>query len=373
MTELQRILASLTTPGVLATVVNVEGSAYRRPGARMFVRKDGESVGTISGGCLESDVIERGWSLTENNRPALIRYDSRGEDDTADWGFGLGCNGAIDVLLERIDPAKPPHYLHEIRRALDDRRSLVLATVFARTSETSLEIGSRVVVDGPDAGEDDLHIAAGQTLAARKSSVQNIAAGNGQASVFFELIDPSPHLLVCGAGHDALPLVRLASVTGWSITVCDRRAALANKDRFPQADAVYAVPPEQTLAALASPPDAVVIMTHRFPEDGKLLGMMLDSPAAYVGVLGPRHRTDRLLRAANVDSFPTKLHAPVGLDLGSETPEEIALSILSEATAVLRGRVGGKLRDSEQPIHHATADRPLRIADSIHAAATVGS
>ena len=275
----------------------------------MFVRQDGETIGTISGGCLEADVIERGWELTASGRPALIRYDSRGEDDLADWGFGLGCNGAIDVLLERVDSAHPPEYLIDLKRSLNERRSVVLATVFGHSSDAPVTIGHRLVLDNPysvdrSSNGPQIDDAAREALLSRVSSVQDVPVGDGHARVFFELVEPPPHLLVCGAGHDAMPLVRLASVMGWSISVCDRRESLATPERFPQADAVHAVSPEQTLAALKSPPDALVIMTHRYPEDLKLLRVLLDSSAAYVGVLGPRHRTDRLLQAAGISAPP---------------------------------------------------------------------
>jgi xanthine dehydrogenase accessory factor len=369
MSELQSILSALVVPSVLATVVNVEGSAYRRPGARMLVVGDGQSIGTISGGCLEADVIERAWDLTADRRPALIRYDTRGEqsddDLLQDWGFGMGCNGAVDVLLERIDPVDPPPYLKSLAQALAKRQTIALATVFVRTGAAPVEVGTRMVVDTQGCSTesasnliDPLLAAALQAFAEGRSQVMTVDFSQipegGSARVFFERITPPPHLLLLGAGHDALPLVRLAVETGWMVSVCDRRSAMATPERFGRAAGVYAVCAEESLAVLPHPPDAAVVMTHRFPEDIKLLRLLADSQAKYIGVLGPGHRTHRLLRAAGFepgDDLNHRLHAPIGLDLGAETPEQIALAILAEATAVLNGYAGGKLRDKNGPIH----------------------
>ncbi len=362
MTELQSIFSALDHSCVLATVVNVEGSAYRQPGARMLVKRDGTSVGTISGGCLEADVIERSWELTSGSRPALVRYDSRDsdaqDDPLDDWGFGMGCNGAVDVLLERIDPAALPDCLKCVIEAMARRRTIVLATVFGRSGDAPVEIGTRVVLDSQPAPPPPLLVplwnAARRSLGMGRSEVVTVNFERGSARVFCECIAPPPHLLVLGAGHDALPLVRLASDTGWSVSVCDRRSAMATAERFPQADGVYAVPAEESLAVLSHPPDAAVVMTHRYPEDVKLLRVLMGSTARYIGVLGPRHRTERLLRAAEIepDAYGSeRLHAPIGLDLGAETPEQIALAILAEATAVLNGYAGGKLRDKGGRIH----------------------
>jgi xanthine dehydrogenase accessory factor len=365
MTELQSILAALNGPSVLATVVNVEGSAYRQPGARMLVRREGGSVGTISGGCLEADVIDRAWELTSQGRPALVRYDSRDsgtpEDPLDDWGFGMGCNGAVDVLLERIDPGALPDYLKRVAQAMARRQTVVLATVFARNGDAPVEIGTRVVMDSELNSHPllPLHNAARQSLRDGRSQVITVNFDRGSARVFCEHISPPPHLLVLGAGHDALPLVRLANDMGWCVSVCDRRSAMATAERFPGADGAYAVSAEESLAILPHPPDAAVVMTHRYPEDVKLLRVLMESPARYIGVLGPRHRTQRLLRAAEIE--PTadgmeRLHAPIGLDLGAETPEQIALAILAEATAVLNGYAGGKLKDKGGRIHKIQRD-----------------
>jgi xanthine dehydrogenase accessory factor len=364
MTELQSILGALNIPSVLATVVNVEGSAYRRPGARMLVRQDGRTVGTISGGCLEADVIERAWELTSAGQPALVRYDSRPEDTQEvllnDWGFGLGCNGAVDVLLERIDPTDRPAYLQSVADAMERRQSVIVGTVFTRSGDAPVAVGTRLVLDHQSEPSTPLplYAAARQTMIGGQSRVVTVDFPHGSAQVFCERISPPLHLLILGAGHDALPLARLAAETGWHISVCDRRPAMATQQRFPQAIGVHAVPAEQSLAALSHPADAAVIMTHRYAEDVKLLRLLVDSPINYIGVLGPRHRTDRMLRAAEIQltaEVNERIHAPIGLDLGAEAPEEIALAILAEATAVLRGYGGGKLRDKGGPIHEANS------------------
>ncbi|HEX2861598.1 MAG TPA: XdhC family protein [Lacunisphaera sp.] len=333
MPELSRILSALDSaagqPAALATLVQVEGSSYRRPGARLLLLPDGTRVGSISGGCLEEDIMERGRRVLASGQPELAVYDTTAENDLV-WGVGLGCQGVVRVFLEHL-PAARPSWIATLQANLRERRDTVL----------------RVDYTGPVPG--------GTCLAA------STGAG-GQA--FTETVPAPPALLLCGAGDDAQPLARLAKETGWQVTVADARSAYASAARFPGADRIIAAPVAAIAAQLAL--DArtfAVVMTHRYADDRDFLRALLLRDFAYLGQLGPRTRTDRLLAELKADGFtPTdaqlaKLHAPVGLDLGGSTPETVALAIFAEMQARLTGRTPSHLRDRPGPIHGAIETR----------------
>lgn len=342
---------------VLATVVRVEGSAYRRPGARMLLVEDGRRVGSVSGGCLEGEVARKAWWLTGNGRPALVRYSTREEED-GELPYGLGCEGVVHVLLERLrheeEPVEPIRFLAS---CVTRRRAGALATVIGSGDPSRARVGDRVTVDAdghvggrlPDA-------ALARSVAARAASClergvsEQVAFGGGRArvDVFIEVVRPPRSLVVFGGGHDAVPLVRLARELGWHVTVADARAHFARRERFPAADEVVVTDRAAPLAGLAIPPGAAcVIMTHSVEQDRALLRALSTVPVAYLGLLGPRRRAERLLAESGNPAFAcaSGLHSPIGLDLGGETPEEIALAILAEAQACLSGRAGGSLRD----------------------------
>lgn len=327
MPELSRILAALDSaagqPAALATLVKVEGSSYRRPGARLLLRADGTRIGSISGGCLEEDVMERARRVLATGRPELAVYDTTAENDLV-WGVGLGCQGVVRVFLEQV-PAIRPDWVAALRGNLHERRDTSLLVEYA----------------GPAPG--------GTRLAG--------TAGPGD-TLFHETIPAPPALIICGAGDDAQPLARLAKEAGWHVTVADSRSAYATADRFPGADRIIAAPLAEIPTTLRL--DArtfAVVMTHRYVDDREFLRMLLPRDCAYLGQLGPRTRTDRLLAELKADGLaPTsaqlaKLHAPVGLDLGGSTPETVALAILAEMQARLTGRTPGFLRDRPGPIH----------------------
>jgi xanthine/CO dehydrogenase XdhC/CoxF family maturation factor len=322
MTEISRILAALDAaagqPAALATLVKVEGSSYRRPGARLLLLSDDTRLGSISGGCLEEDVMERARRVLASGKPELAIYDTTAENDLV-WGVGLGCQGVVRILIERI-PAGRPAWIATLRANLHARR------------ETALVVGP-----------------AGTRLA-------DDAAG--AAGDFREPIPAPPALLVCGAGDDARPLVAMARTTGWHVTVADARPAYASRTRFPDANEVIAAPIPELWARLRL--DArtfAVVMTHRYADDREFLRGLLSRDFAYLGQLGPRTRTDRILGDLKAGGLSfggahlAKLHAPVGLDLGASTPETVALAILAELEARLHGRTPGHLRDRPGPIH----------------------
>lgn len=332
MKELPAIVRALLAPAsgdsILATLVSAEGSSYRRPGARMLVTPAGDRVGSISGGCLEEDVLARAGQVRTSGRAETVTYDTTSENDLV-WGVGLGCHGVVRVLLERV-PAQPA-WAVVLGENLSARRPTKLA-----------------VVHGP-AGSADL----GTRLAG-----ESLAIGRAAAEVFVETIEPPPALAIFGAGDDAQPLARLAHELGWRVTVADPRAAFATAARFPSADALVVGPATELGSRVAlDNGTAAVVMTHHYVHDVPLLRQLLPQPLAYLGLLGPRKRAEKILADLTREGFAVtpetcaRLHAPVGLDLGATAPETVALSIVAEIQAKLAMRDARPLRERTRPIH----------------------
>ncbi|MCP3981672.1 MAG: XdhC family protein [bacterium] len=351
-------------PAALATIVQVAGSAYRRPGARMLFPSEGPPVGFISGGCLESDLAERAQGVLRSGRAETVVYDMRSPDDIV-WGLGLGCNGEVRVLLERLGPGALPDYLERILAGRRRRESLALATVFG-TEGAGLSVGDREVLadcgeapSGPAAALDGLRGDLERALRDGRSAVKRYESAGTWSDVLIEHLPPPMRLAVFGAGSDAQPLVRIAGELGWEVTVFDHRPVFASPERFPEAAAVRCVDFDELSAAGVSIDDRtpMVVMTHHFLNDATLLSFLHSTPAPYVGVIGPKQRRENLMQELDrrgvrmAPEHESKIFGPVGLDIGSETPEEIALSILSEIVAVLSGRRGGSLRDRGGPLH----------------------
>jgi len=369
MTELQRLLLAYDQhraahrPCALATVVEVIGSAYRRPGARMLVTEDGELTGAISGGCLEGDARQRARRAIFQGEPALVTYDTRDEDDPR-HGLGPGCQGVVRILLEPLDFTHPDNPLELLRDFARHPTPAVLATVFATdASGLKAAVGQRVllsetgVVRGTPLLAAPLAEAARATLAQGQSRVLDIETDAGPVRASLELLTPPLRLVVYGAGNDAQPLVHLAASLGWHITVVDGRPHLATPFRFPEAAEVRLTPVRELATATPDPLAYHVLLSHNYAYDLAALQTLLASPAPYIGLLGPRLKAQRLLD--ELDAFPAeqvqqlrqRLHSPIGLDLGSETPEEIALAIVAEIQARHSGRQGRPLRERAGTVH----------------------
>ena len=370
VSEISDVLAaieSLSAKGermALATIVAVRGSTYRRPGARLLVPEEGSPVGNISGGCLEGDVADMARVVMRDGRARLAGWDLTADDDAV-WGLGLGCNGAIEVFIEPAE--KAAEVAGALREALEDEHPISVVTVL-ESAHAGVDPGGRLVVrpDGPaegSLGDEEIDAkaldVARTLLAEERSEVRTLIEG---VRAFVEVLDPPVRLVLCGAGHDAIPLVRAASVLGWHVTVVDDRPAFLNRQRFPEAKAFVAVedPADAAKAASVDERTFAVVMTHNFLRDKEYVRSLLGSPAAYVGMLGPAARTERLLMELREETVEIdegqrgRIHGPAGLDLGGEGPEEIAQAIVGEIVAVKRGRAGGFLRDRPGPIH----DRP---------------
>lgn len=337
MKELQAIVAALSAddapPHVMATLVSVEGSSYRRPGARLIVAPDGRRTGSISGGCLEEDVLARAARVRATGVPEAVVYDTTSENDLV-WGVGLGCHGVVRVLLEPLPPR--PGW------------AAALAAHFAARRPTRLA----VTHDGPAPS------AWGTALSDPSGDDAMQATDATEPGVFRETIPPPTALCIFGAGDDAQPLSRLAAELGWQVTVADPRPAMATAARFPAAHRVLAAPCH-TLVARAAPDAATVavVMTHHYVHDVPLLRDLCALPLPYLGLLGPKKRAEKILADLAAAGTPVppaaaaRLHAPVGLDLGADAPEQVALAILAEIQAALSGRSARPLRERTRPIH----------------------
>jgi len=355
-------------PTALATVVQLEGSSYRRPGARMLVTGEGEATGAISGGCLEGDALRKALAAIAQGRSKLVTYDTSDEED-ASIGVQLGCAGVIQVLFEPIDPDDPDNPVELLRRAASHRDHAVLATLFSMRDRRGPQPGTCLLMasDGDTQGhcpveeiKDYLGADMAASLAGRTSSFRQFGLADAEWTAFLQYIPPPTRLVLVGAGNDAIPMMRIADTLGWEVHVVDGRHSHAREDRFAAACQVLVSRPEDALQKI--PVDertAFVLMTHNYRYDLDMLKALLPLPLPYVGVLGPRKRLDRMREELRQEGFAFspdelwKLHGPTGLDIGAETAEEIALSVTSEIQAVLTGRAGGRLRDRPGGIHAA--------------------
>lgn len=353
-------LESSGTEYVLATVVSVEGSSYRKPGACMLLAQDGRRAGTVSGGCLEAEVARRAWWLTSSG-PVVERYSTR--DDEDERPYGSGCGGVVYLLLERKQTAGP------------------LLKLFESAFSQRASVGIAIVLDGPHIGQRRATGLAGPIVEA----VPNLQADlDGLAQAAFDdhssfertlalegvptrvLADYHPArtgLWIFGAGDDAKPLAQFAQGLGWFVALADGRSHLITRDRFPAADdlrtlPIFDLPQAAPQHFSPRPTDAAVVMTHSFDQDSRILASLLGAGAlpAYLGVLGPQRRTRELLAetarllglsatADRVDTWLAGMHAPTGIDLGADTPAAIALSILAEIQQTLTAATGQALRN----------------------------
>ena len=369
MTGLARILSvwreleNAEADYVLATVVAVQGPSYRKPGALMLLTPEGRRVGTVSGGCLEAQVASRAWWLTADG-PTIQRYSTA--DDDGDRPYGSGCGGVVFLLLERRATAGP--LLAALEQAFDLRVPLAVATVLegpqiGRRAFASIDRehpeSSHQNVDQIRMIRDPLQDLAQNAMATRESKESKVTIGEIDVRAWTDYRPARPGLWIFGAGDDTQPLLRLAKELGWFVSVADGRSHLATRERFPSADQLSVLPikdlsansSDDSLAAFSNlhPEDAAVVMTHSFEQDSRILAWMLSlqTRAGYIGVLGPQRRTRELLIeaghmlnlpanaiAAQADRWLDQLHAPTGLDLGAESPETIALSVLAEVQKV---------------------------------------
>lgn len=347
----------------LATVVLVEGSAYRRAGARMLITEDGRLTGAISGGCLEGDALRKARMVILQQEPLLVTYDTM-DDDDAKLGVGLGCNGIIHILIEPIIEACV-NPISLLRAVVNSPGFSVLVTIFNIEDRKLPQPGSCLCLAGEQAMQqnfDDLSYK-NELLEDAKNALTNqqsaITAYEGYTA-FVECIKPLISLVILGAGNDAIPLTKIAGVLGWDVTVIDGRPNYVTPERFPLPYKLLVAKPEQILDnILINAWTAFVLMTHNFNYEFAFLKELLPLHPSYIGVLGPKKKLERMLSELEEDgTIITEknlraIHGPVGLDIGSETAEEIALSIAAEIKAVFSERNGRPLKYKTSLIHSA--------------------
>jgi xanthine dehydrogenase accessory factor len=380
-------------PIALATVVNKFGSAYRRPGARMLITAEGVSAGSISGGCIERDLLERSAEFCSISEPMLLTYRAENGDP---YDFGSGCEGIIYTLLEPLNAEVPGDCklnsdifsahrnaqsassatidpIELLETVSQNRITAYSATVFLAPEKQRDMVGRRVVQfqDGSAAigGSFDnsglfveIMLASTKLFSKGPAFTKMIETGEGSFGVFFEKIEPPVKVLIFGAGDDAISLSSIANAVGLNHSVIDYRPGLLTEERFPFAENLLKLRPEQYPTRLITDEYmACVIMHHHYDSDRAAVQFLLENTdARYIGVLGPKKRTVRMLDemqerqvSANLALRRSALFAPVGLDIGAETPEEIALSIVAEIKAFYRSKTALLLRDKDGPIHDA--------------------
>ncbi|MEX6688843.1 XdhC family protein [Danxiaibacter flavus] len=340
----------------LVSVVKVDGSSYRRPGARMLVTEDGEITGAISGGCLEGDALRKAQLAMFEKRNKLEIYDTTDDEDNK-LGIQLGCNGIVYILFEPLQIHDPHNPLNLLKRVAHSRKDAVIATIFNEDKRLHQQ-GTVCLVNENETialyADADLQADASVVLGSKNSSVKNY----GDHTALFQFVPPSIQLVVAGAGNDTQPLTEMAYILGWNIVIVDGRPAHATQQRFPKAGKVCVAKPQEILSAVnVDEESAFVLMTHNYNYDLAVLEQIMRTNCSYIGVLGPKKKLqkmfDELVEKGTTISEDAlqKIYGPVGLDIGAETSEEIALSVIAEIKAVFSGRNGTSLRERKVEIH----------------------
>ncbi len=358
MIELKRIVASNrqtdfdTQHAALATVVKVEGSSYRSPGAKMFIMDNGLWEGSVSGGCLEGDVLRQAREIMQSGKARTITYDTN-EDNNHQLGVNLGCNGIIHIFVEPLNRSNPIIPVFE-KVITQQKRTILIKKLdeFPTYSWTKMD---GEILDSTF----DYHELPG--LKALEEKIHNQTSGiveidGGQ--VFFEHFEPAIDLVVVGGGGDAQPVVSLANQLGWNVRLTDECAAHLFPKNFPQAKVIQCDRKYMGEKIQTTPFSAVVLMTHNLDYDRDALIQILEGDAPYIGIVGPKKRWEKM-KAQLEDQGITlndkdlkRIHAPVGLDIGADTREEIALAIIAEIKSYFSKRSGNPLKQRKDSIHH---------------------
>ncbi|HET7001658.1 MAG TPA: XdhC family protein [Puia sp.] len=347
---------------VLATVVRVDGSSYRRPGARMLVTDDSRITGAISGGCLEGDALEKALFAMATGENKLITYDSSGEDDIQ-FGLHLGCNGVVHILFEPIkkdDPQNPVELLRMISNAGEEA---VLVTLFSlkniQPGTKLLYLNNHIHSNLPEPVQRLLTAQIKRTIDEKQSAFTDLKAEQGDCNAFIEYIERPVSVVIAGAGNDIQPLVEIAAMLGWSVTVVDGRFHYALPERFPGAAKVFYSRPADILSQIKTDSRTVfLLMSHNYNYDLAFLKEIVQQEFGYIGLLGPAQKRDRILSdlqdqdiQLNEDQL-SKIHGPTGLDIGAENATEIAVSIVAEVKAFLSAKSGAPLKLKKESIHN---------------------
>ena len=346
----------------LATVVKVEGSSYRQPGARMLVTEDGFLTGAISGGCLEGDALRKALLSINQQQNKLITYNTNNEDDK-EVGLQLGCNGIVHILFEYIDDTSANNPITLLQQLELERKEAVIGSVFS-LERMAPQIGTVLYYrqNTPFLYHNDFAMNLLDDVKAvitTQSSIVKKIQDKNQNEVLLDYIPLQVSLVIAGAGNDVQPLVKMASLLGWKVTVIDGRATHAVKNRFPEAQSVSISKPEQFLDNCEASDNQTyfVLMTHNYNYDLSVLKLILGTDSRYIGILGPKSKLNRMFDDLHnegihiTDQQLNRIYGPIGLDIGAETSEEIALSIVAEIKAVMSGKTGTSLKYKTGTIH----------------------
>ncbi len=357
----------------LATVVHVEGSSYRMPGARMLVQQNGRMTGAISGGCLEGDALRKALFAIGQKSNMLVTYDT--SDDDLTLGVQLGCNGIVHILFEPIDFTNPRNPVELLKACVDgERQPAALVTLFSLQRAVP-QMGtvffnkgaqSQVYLTKAELLKNHLEEHAKLAIESQQSFTGSLRINDVHYQAFYEFISPPISLCIVGAGNDALPLLAIAKSLGWQVTVIDGRESHLTKARFPSADRLLLRQAADALSQTTiDPQTAVVLMTHNYQYDKMVLAELLKTKVGYVGCLGPKKKLVRMLdelrEAGNhlTAQDIARIYGPVGLNIGAEAPEEVALAIVAEILAVFRSANAGFLKDQAGGVHKRFKDGSL--------------
>jgi len=349
---------------VLATVVQVEGSSYRRAGARMLVDEFGNLTGSISGGCLEGDALRKALHALHHQKNKLVTYDTSDEDDAV-IGAQLGCNGVIKVLFEAINYQVEKNPCELLAMAVHEQQKAAILIEF-NLDETKEQVGTTGLIYSEEKKNtisgipENMILKAVEVIKQAQSSLVQIASNTNRRHLFIEYYEPALKLVLVGAGNDAMILSRQAELLGWKVLVADGRPTHANSQRFSSGCQIIVTKPEETLNHIKIDDRCYfVLMSHNYHYDLAVLQVLLDiNVVPYIGILGPLKKWDRMkedLLMAGMEitnEHEEKIHAPIGLELGAETPAEIGLSVLAEVQKVLTRTNGQSLKFKKSPIHN---------------------
>jgi xanthine/CO dehydrogenase XdhC/CoxF family maturation factor len=323
----------------------------------MLITDDGRWVGSISGGCLEGDALRKARKVMMENTPLTVTYDTR-EESNQNLGIGLGCNGVIDVLIEPIDHTQTSNTVTLFQSLIDSNQAIALATIF----EGGV-VGEKIILNAqhePSGKFSDQRLIA-ETLSALKhvfETNKSEAIKIHDCEIFVELIQPTLSLIIFGGGFDARPVSELAKSLGWNVSVTDECVAHIAPIFFPSADKLSLCKREFIDRDFEiTSYTACVLMSHNYDYDRDVLKKLLKTDTPYIGILGPRKRFDKMKKEFEAtglileESEFTRIHSPIGLDIGAEAPDEIAVSIIAEIQGKFAGRSGGYLKYHQGPIH----------------------
>lgn len=345
---------------VLATIIETMGSTYQKAGARMLIAESGEFTGLLGGGCFESDLNEHAAAVLASGKPKVVFYDMRSPED-AIWGLGLGCNGAVRVLLQAVTKNNQHTPFDLVQEGIENEQSGVLIT-YCESDHDQFKAGESVFLNSSTNNTlqkkpacDEIFYQSAQDVLEKDTPLlaEHIIDGK-KVTVFYDLLKPPFKLLIIGAGPDAVSVTTFAKLLGWQITVVDHREEFIKSERFPSVDYLINLTPSALNEKLQLDQfDALILMTHSIDYDERYLKMITNCNIPYIGLLGPAKRRDRLLETLKEESIniQDRVYGPTGLDIGARSPEEIALSVIAEIQAVTSKRDGGLLSQKNAPIN----------------------